>query len=247
MSMADGLFNPSRLYEALKQYGLLPKHVNMYPGGDTTGMYNPEINRLVAEDTSRLGKDQYPRDATMATMAHEMTHAVQNNLLLNTAMTIQRKKQQGEKITDQEQQYLRASEQIFADQFGNVGSFDRRKFMKDTESYKSMMKDFYSSPRGDKDFERYRKSPSEAQAFGVGNMSYRSDLSRPGQNPHLDPSMAQEFDILLSMYQNLPESLKSSAASSKKAQIERNRQTSKDIYMEYAKDIFQNPFEPTIK
>jgi hypothetical protein len=245
--MADGLFNPSRLYEALKQYGLLPKYANMYPGGDATGLFNPEINRLVAKDTSLIGKDPYQRDATMATMAHEMTHAVQNNLLLNTAMEIQYKKQRGEKLSDQEQQYLRASEQIFSDQFGNVGSFDRRKFVKDTESYKNMMKDFYSSPRGDKEFERYRKSPSEAQAFGVGNMSYASDLSRPGQNPHLDPSMAQEFDILLSMYQNLPESLKSSAATVKQSRIEKNRQSSKDFYMDYAKDLFKNPFEPTIK
>jgi hypothetical protein len=59
--------------------------------------------------------------------------------------------------------------------------------------------------------------------------------------------MAQEFDILLSMYQNLPESLKNSAAISKQTQIEKNRQTSKDFYLESAKDMFKNPFEPTIK
>ena len=245
--MADGLFNASRLYEALKQYGLLPKHANYSPAGDSQGLFSAQLNRVVAPDASLVGKDQYARDATMATLAHEMTHAVQNNLLLNTAMTIQRKKQQGEKITDQEQQYLRASEQIFADQFGNVGSFDRRKFEQDRKSYQTMAKDFYSSPQGRKDFESYRRSPSEAQAFGVGNMSRQSDLSRPGQNPHFDPSMATEFDILLSMYQNLPESLKSSAASAKKAQIEKNREKSDDYYLQTAKDLFKNPFEPTIK
>ena len=245
--MADGLFNASRLYEVLKQYGLLPKHANYSPAGDSQGLFSAQLNRVVAPDASLVGKDQYPRDATMATLTHEMTHAVQNNLLLNTAMTIQRKKQQGEKITDQEQQYLRASEQIFADQFGNVGSFDRRKFEQDTKSYQAMAKDFYSSPQGRKDFESYRRSPSEAQAFGVGNMSRQSDLSRPGQNPHFDPSMATEFDILLSMYQNLPESLKSSAASAKKAQIEKNREKSDDYYLQTAKDLFKNPFEPTIK
>ena len=245
--MADGLFNPSRLYEVLKQYGLLPKHANYSPAGDASGLFSAELNRVVAPDASLVGRDQYPRDATMATLAHEMTHAVQNNLLRNTAIAIQQKKQKGEKLTDQEQQYLRASEQIFSDQFGNIGNFDSRKYRKDAESYQNMAKDFYSSPYGRKEFESYRRSPTEAQAFGVGNMSYKSDLSRPGQNPHFDPSMATEFDILLSMYQNLPESLKSSAASAKKAQIEKNRQNSDDYYLQTAKDLFKNPFEPTIK
>ena len=245
--MADGLFNPSRLYEVLKQYGLLPKHANYSPAGDASGLFSAELNRVVAPDASLVGRDQYPRDATMATLAHEMTHAVQNNLLRNTAIAIQQKKQKGEKLTDQEQQYLRASEQIFSDQFGNIGNFDSRKYRKDAESYQNMAKEFYSSPYGRKDFENYRRSPTEAQAFGVGNMSYKSDLSRPGQNPHFDPSMATEFDILLSMYQNLPESLKSSAASAKKAQIEKNRQNSDDYYLQTAKDLFKNPFEPTIK
>lgn len=245
--MADGLFNPSRLYEVLKQYGLLPKHANYSPAGDAQGLFSSELNRVVAPDASLVGRDQYPRDATMATLAHEMTHAVQNNLLRNTAIAIQQKKQKGQTLTDQEQQYLRASEQIFSDQFGNIGNFDSRKYRKDAESYQNMAKEFYSSPYGRKDFENYRRSPTEAQAFGVGNMSYKSDLSRPGQNPHFDPSMATEFDILLSMYQNLPESLKSSAASAKKAQIEKNRQNSDDYYLQTAKDLFKNPFEPTIK
>jgi len=245
--MADGLFNASRLYEVLKQYGLLPKHANYSPAGEASGLFSAELNRLVAPDASLVGRDQYARDATQATLAHEMTHAVQNNLLENTAYQIQKKKQQGGKLTDQEQQYLRAAEQVFARQYGNVGSFNKANLRADTKSYKDMVKDMFTSPTGNKDFETYRKSSDEAQAFGVGNMSYQSDLRRPGQNPHFDPSMAQEFDILLSMYQNLPESLKSSAALSKQTQIEKNRQNSKDYYLESAKDMFKNPFESTIK
>ena len=245
--MAGGLFNSSRLYEVLKQYGLLPKHANYSPAGEASGLFSPELNRLVAPDASLAGTNQYVRDSTQATLAHEMTHAVQNNLLENTAYQIQKRKQQGAKLTDQEQQYLRAAEQLFARQYGNVGSFNRANARSDTQSYKNMVKDMFTSPTGNKDFETYRKSVDEAQAFGVGNMSYKSDLSRPGQNPHFDPSMATEFDILLSMYQNLPESLKSSAASTKKAQIEKNRQNSDDYYLQTAKDIFKNPFEPTIK
>ena len=245
--MADGLFNASRLYEVLKQYGLLPKHANYSPAGSASGLFSAELNRVVAPDASLVGKDQYPVDATMATLTHEMTHAVQNNLLENTAIEIQKKKQQGTKLTDQEQQYLRAAEQIFARQYGNIGSYNSANLRADTKSYKEMTKDMFSSPTGNKDFESYRKSPDEAQAFGVGNMSRKSDLRRPGQNPHFDPSMATEFDILLSMYQNLPDSLKSSAASVKRSQIEKSRLNSEDFYLKSSKDIFKNPFESTIK
>ena len=158
-----------------------------------------------------------------------------------------KKKQQGAKLTDQEQQYLRAAEQIFARQYGNVGSFNRADFRADTKSYKDMVKDMFTSPTGNKDFESYRKSVDEAQAFGVGNMSYPSNLRRSGQNPHFDSSMATEFDILLSMYQNLPESLKSSAAVSKQTQIEKIDKILKIIILNPQKIMFKNPFEPTIK
>ena len=53
--MADGLFNPSRLYEALKQYGLLPKHANYSPAGDANGLFSAELNRVVAPDASLVG------------------------------------------------------------------------------------------------------------------------------------------------------------------------------------------------
>ena len=245
--MADSLFDPSRLYEALKQYNLLPKHANYSPSGGATGLFSPELNRLVAPDAALVGKDQYPRDATMATLSHEMTHAVQSNLLENTAYEIQKKKQSGQQLTDQEQQYLRAAQQIFGKQYANVGNFNSSQYRADTAAYKNMVKNMYSSPTGNKDYEAYRTSPDEAQAFGVGNMSYQSDLKRTGQNPHFDPSMATEFDILFSMYKNLPESLKSSAAVTKKAQIEKNRRNSDDYYLQTAKDLFKNPFEPTIK
>jgi hypothetical protein len=245
--MADGLFNPSRLYDVLKQYGLLPKQANMYPAGEATGLFNPEINRVVAPDASLTGRNEDLRDQNLNTLAHEMSHSVQQNLLINTAIAIQKKKQQGAKLTDQEQQYLRASEQMFVDQFGNVGSFDKSKNRSDTKAFENMSRQMYTSPRGDKDYERYRRSPMEAQAFGVGKMSVPSNQRSEGENPHFNPSMATEFDILLSMYQNLPESLKRSAALSKQTQIEKNRETSKDMYLNYSRDIFKNPFEPTIK
>ena len=245
--MADGLFNPSRLYEVLNQYGLLPKHANFSPAGEASGLFSPETNRLVAPDAKLAGRDQFSQEYTLGTLAHEMTHAVQNNLLLNTAMTLQKKKQQGEKLSDQEVQYLRASEQIFADQFGNIGNWDKSKYQKDLKSYQNFTQGMYASPEGNTNYESYRRSPTEAQAFGVGSMSYQTKRRSTGANPHLDPSMTTEFDILLSMYENLPKSLKESSALTKKTQIQKNRQGSKDIYLDLSGDMLKNPFPDTTR
>ena len=245
--MADGLFNPSRLYEVLNQYGLLPKHANFSPAGEASGLFSPEINRLVAPDSKLSGNDQLLKEYKLKTLSHEMTHAVQNNLLMNTAMTLQKKKQQGEKLSDQEAQYLRASEQIFADYFGNIGNYNKSKAMGDVRQFENFTKKMYSDTQGNTDYQRYRTKPIEAQAFGVGNMSYQTPTRSSGANPHLDPSMTTEFDILLSMYQNLPESLKTSAAMAKQGQIERNRQTSKDVYLDLSGDMLKNPFADTTR
>jgi hypothetical protein len=78
-------------------------------------------------------------------------------------------------------------------------------------------------------------------------MSFPSNLRRTGVNPHFDPSMTTEFDILLSMFEKLPESLKRSAAMEKQAKIEKNRQGSNDVYLNLSNDMFQNPFESTVK
>jgi len=245
--MADNLFDPSRLYEALKQYGLLPKHANFFPTGEASGLFSPEINRLVAPDSKLSGNDQLLKEYKLKTLSHEMTHAVQHNLLMNTAMTLQKKKQQGEKLSDQEAQYLRASEQIFADYFGNIGNYNQSKAMGDVKQFENFTKKMYSDTQGNTDYQRYRTKPIEAQAFGVGNMSYQTPTRSSGANPHFDPSMTTEFDILLSMYQNLPESLKTSAATVKQGQIERNRQTSKDVYLDLSGDMLKNPFADTTR
>jgi hypothetical protein len=245
--MADGLFNASRLYEVLNQYGLLPKHNNISPVGNASGLFSPDINRLVAPDATLAGRDKFSQEYTLGTLAHEMTHAVQNNLLMNTAQVIQEKKQSGQPLTDQEKQYLRASEQIFAKQYGNIGNLDTSKLKKDVKSYQNFAEGMYSSPSGNAEYESYRRSPTEAQAYGVGNMAYQSRFRTSGANPHFEPSMATEFDILLSMYQNLPESLKSSAATIRQKQIEKNRQSTNDIYIDTSGNMLKNPFPDTTR
>jgi hypothetical protein len=241
--MADSnLFDPSRLYEALRQQGLLPKVTGFTPPGKASGLFNSSINRIAAAVPTKT-KIMPEYDTNI--LAHEMTHAVQNNLLRDTAGRIQKKIEQGEKVSDQERQFLRASEQIFASSFANVGYYDSSKHRKDIEDYNKQVRSQYTGTN--KDFGSYRTSPDEAQAFGVGNMT--TNLSAMGNqvNPHLDPSMTTEFDILLSLYQKLPESLRTSSAQAQQQQIQQNRQTSKDVYLPMANDLFADPFKYSIK
>jgi hypothetical protein len=240
--MADSLFDPSRLYEALRQQGLLPKVTNFSPPGSAEGLFAPSINRIAANIPSPM--DSRP-DYNKNILAHEMTHAVQNNLLQDTAWRIQKKIEQGEKVSDQERQFLRASEQIFANSFARMGNYNSAQHRNDLKAYKDQVRSQYTGT--DKEYGSYRTSPGEAQAFGVGNMA-TNRLSIGNQvNPHLDPSMATEFDILLSMYQKLPESLRASSAAAKQAQIEKERSTSKDVYLQLSNDLLKNPFPPSIK
>jgi hypothetical protein len=167
--MADNLFNSSRLYEALKQYNLLPKYGNFTPPR-YAGLFNEQTNTLIAPSND---KD---------TMSHEMTHAVQFNLLKEAAQVIQNKKKANQPLTDQEAQYLRASEQIFKEQYGNVYNYDRSKDVQDTEALKGVQ-GLYKDPKKDKDMQYYRTKPTEMQAFGVGRMSQPSVA---GITPNVD-------------------------------------------------------------
>jgi hypothetical protein len=240
--MADRLFDPSRLYEALKQQNLLPRFGNFTPPGKE-GLFNSQTNTLVAESSNR--------DA----MAHEMTHAVQFNLLKEAAQVIQNKKKAGQSLTDQEAQYLRAAEQIFKEQYGNVYQYDRSKDVQDTTALKGVQS-LYADPKKDKDMQYYRTKPTEMQAFGVGRMSQpsvagiapnRDAAMTTGANPHLDPTMTTEFDILFSMFNSLPKDLQNSVGVSRQNNVKENRQFYNDTYLPYTSDIFSNPFPRSIK
>lgn len=78
-------------------------------------------------------------------------------------------------------------------------------------------------------------------------MSVKGARPTPGANPHLDPTMTQEFDILFSMFNSLPQDLKQSVATSRQENVKENRKFYDDPYLPYATDLFSNPFPPSIK
>lgn len=222
--MADGLFKPYRMYETLEKQGLLPELVFEELKG-RAGEYRP------SENTIALAKEN------KKTMAHEMTHAVQTNLLEATATYLGNKKD----LSEKEAQFLRAYNQLTGNKIGGssklttpsekdilkqyqdyIQSFIFDRFDKDTKSILnsplSKDKDIRASQEAYKKWHEYRTTPDELQAWGVGYTSTpEQDDSVPS---HVNPSMTTEFDILLSMYEGLPDVIKKQAVTQRKGNIE---------------------------
>lgn len=226
-----GLFDASRLYEALAAQGLLPQHSPI-----RSGYYDQSANRMTG--------------ITPSTMAHEMTHAVQWNLLMNSARAIQEKKREGEKVSPQEDQFLDAIQKMYGDSFGTVGQRDLRTRTNQEQSQRikeAQLKDLYKS-KGNRDYDLYRTGRRELEAFGVGDMS---SMNVPQDvPPHLNPTMAQEFDVLFTLYNSLPASVKESFAGKRKEELEwmknRGYRDEKLDVLDF-EDFRADPFKPTIK
>jgi hypothetical protein len=232
--MADGLFDPSRLYNVLKEQGLLPRVSKQYSPEVGEPSYYPVFNKLFTG-----------RNAVRSTVAHEMTHAVQANIIQATAKYLAEK----EDKTEQEKQYLSAYQKLM---LGNEGMSSYRyteNMEKLSEPYRKSVEALYGKPLKSES-DKYRTSPDEAQAFGVGNMSISGQPFMFAQK-HMDPSYATEFDILLSMYDKLPSNIKQATTAKRKDDIgyttkwfgKQNKGLEQNA--EFS-DLFSDPFAPTV-
>ena len=228
-----GLFDASRLYEALREVGLLPQHSNI-----TGGRYSPDTNKMTGRSPE--------------TMAHEMTHAAQWNLLMNSARNIQEKKRNDQEVSPQEEQFLQGIQKIYGESFGTIGQRDygtKVRQKQATETREKQIQGMYK-PFKDEDYNSYRTSRRELEAFGVGSFAKGTERYVTDEQPHLNPTMAQEFDILFSLYNSLPASVKQDFAGKRKAEIEAGRKgNSGDRIMDVLdfEDLTADPFKPTIK
>jgi hypothetical protein len=240
--MADGLFNPSRLYQVLKETSLLPSLSTQSPPSGALATYNESTNRLMAPTY----------DETF--LPHELTHAVQFNLLQDAASRIQKKKKERQKITDQEKQFLEASQKIFEETFSFLPDKKGREAVKIGKAARQAGLETMYDPldRGDR-FTSYRTQPTELQGWGVGEMSsQRGSVAGKEGTTHLNPTATTEFDILLSMYLQLPQDIRQQFTQQRKQTIQENREA--DNFREDPRwsryrfdDIFSDPFAPTIK
>lgn len=242
-----GLFDPSSIYLQLAQAGLLPQWAQQRPITGADGSYNPDRNKMVAAapDTS----------FNRGTLAHETTHAAQFNLLYPAFNRITDKIKQGMDISPAEAQYFEAAKKLLNIQ--PFGKFSANEDRTNRESLKKTVDSMYRSKSRDEGYKNYRTQLHELQAFGVGNMTEggmhgatKQELIGSGYSPHLDPSFASEFDIIMALYGKLPSSLKQEANTKRKEDIKANDKfygTDKnDSYYRY-EDLNKDPFKPSIK
>jgi hypothetical protein len=224
--MADGLLNPSFLYEELETRGLLP----LISRQTERGKYDSDANRMSGN--------------TPSTMAHELTHAAQWNLLMNSAKGIQEKKRSGAKVSSQENQFLDAMQKTYGESFGTAGQANKRNQEQAGRVRQAQLQSLYNTS-GNPKYDSYRTSRRELEAFGVGDMTSMGNLD---VKPHLNPTMAQEFGVLFELYKSVPEEAKQSFANKRQADLDWMRQRG---YRDQALDPLrfepfgQNPFAPT--
>jgi hypothetical protein len=232
--MADGLFSgfdPSRLYNVLKEQELLPQTARQVSPESGNPAYYRDFNFLYT------GEAQH-RD----TVAHEMTHAVQHNIIRATAETLEKK----DKKTKQELQFLDAYQKLMAPD-GMVK--DARKTQANKAAFNKTAAALYGKPVETR-YDRYRTSPTETQAWGVGAHSNPNrPLFRP--QPHMDASYTTEFDMLLSMYDKLPSQLKQASAVKRKEDLTFSKNWFKEQRQQLEgaselNELFSDPFAPTV-
>jgi hypothetical protein len=238
------LFNPSEVYNLLAEQGLLPRWIQRRPYSDASGEYDTVENTVIARNPKSEGQ--------RATLAHEMSHAVQYRLLFNAASEIAKKIMEGEKVTKEERQFLDTANKTFASNFGPIGSLRQQKQAVEAgkQTLEGALSRLYPSNKKD-DYYFYRTTPRELQAFGIGRSSVndpqQSAWMREGtQNPHLDPSFATEFSILMEQFKGLPSKLKENVSNRSKQYLEGERKNTRYKEDKFV-DVFEDPFKPGLK
>jgi hypothetical protein len=240
------LFNPSEVYNLLAEQGLLPRWIQRSPYSGARGEYDTVENTIIAPTPSKENKQK------AATLAHEMSHAVQYRLFFNAASEIAKKIMDGEKVTKEERQFLDTANKTFASNFGPVGSLRQQKQAVEAgkQTLEGTLARLYPETKKD-DFYFYRTTPRELQAHGLGRASVsdpqqRIWMSKVPQNVHLDPSFATEFSILMEQFKGLPSQLKENISSRSKKSVESERKNTPYKEDKFV-DVFEDPFKPGLK
>lgn len=236
------LFNPSELYDILARQGALPQWAQQRPYTSANAEYNATDNRVIAPSAAD------PRDTRdRSSLSHEMSHAVQFQLFMEAARKIQEKRRNDEKVTPEETRFLNAAQKMYLDSFGTIGQGNPKEYQKRKENLAAAVNRMYAKDGKDPQYDSYRTSPVELQAFGIGRFTDKGEQRQSRSsvaNGHLDPSFATEFALLLEMFKRLPEDTKTRRKALDDF-INKSRQSSKEPYQ--FEDITADPFKPSIK
>ena len=232
----SGLFDPTPMWEQIQNQGLLPQRVNS--SLNSGAVYYPNQNSMVAktlnaQDTSQM---EYMRD----TLAHEYTHAWNENILKPLITEISAK----EDRTPEEENFLKATKQLAGDIFAEVepnkvlGALNKRDYL-----------GYLEKLTGDNKIHRLKQKDQERQSYPIGEMtanavvdpSYKVAIDEQGT--HRNASVTTDYSILMDFVDRLPEATKKAAAQKRLEGIKEFPEGSNQKgWMQDAKQDLTNPF-----
>jgi len=191
---------------------------------------------LSNQDTNRM---EDMRD----TLAHEYTHAWNENILKPLIATIEAK----ENKTEQEENFLKAASQLAGDIYPELNVDNAIGKL----SKKGDYLDYLKSLLGGREIHELQDSPDERQSYAIGQMTSNA-TSNPnyanayqGNNNlgHRNATIATDYSILIDLAARLPENIKKEAAKKRLENIKEFSETSQQKgWMEDAKKDLTNPF-----
>ena len=245
----SGLFNPTPMWQQIKEQGLLPPRVDA--SLNIGAVYYPNQNSMIAETLS--DRDTTYMENERNTLTHEYVHAWNENILKPLIAEISTKKDR----TKEEEQFLKATKQLAGDIYPEAeperpgleaqAQAARRNLESMSESSKYV--DYLKSLASGKKIHPLKDKPEERQGYSIGEMTANAlpdpdySVAIDEQGTHRNATIATDYSILIDMVARLPEATKKAAAQKRLESIkgfpEESRQKG---WMEDSKQDLVNPF-----
>lgn len=245
----SGLFNPTPLWEQIKEQGLLPRRVNA--SSNAGALYYPNQNSMVVE-TMRPNDMSYAENMR-GTLAHEYTHAWNENILKPLIAVISAKKDK----TEQEEQFLKAAKGLAGDIYPEAEperpglEAQAQAASRDLQSMVDSGKyvDYLKSLAAGRKIHPIKNTQDERQSYSIGEMTANA-LPDPEYSPiideqgsHRNATVATDYSILIDMVDRLPKEIKEAAAKRRLNSIKEFPENSNvRWWMEDAEQDLENPF-----
>lgn len=245
----SGLFNPTPMWQQIKEQGLLPPRVDA--SLNVGAVYYPNQNSMIAETLS--DRDTTYMENERNTLTHEYVHAWNENILKPLIAEISTKKDK----TKEEEQFLKATKQLAGDIYPEAeperpgleaqAQAARRNLESMSESSKYV--DYLKSLASGKKIHPLKDKPEERQGYSIGEMTANAlpdpdySVAIDEQGTHRNATIATDYSILIDMVARLPEATKKAAAQKRLESIKEFPEESRQKgWMEDSKQDLVNPF-----
>ena len=232
-----GLFDPTPMWEQLKAQGLLPQRVDA--SLNTGAVYYPNQNSMVTE--TLRGQDSEYKEKMRDTLAHEYTHAWNENILKPLIAEISEK----ENRTPKEENFLRATKQLAGDIYPEPASNKVLDSLIDKAKYLGYLIEL----TGDSKVHPLKQQDQERQSYSIGQMTANAppnsdyDVAIDEGGSHRNAGITQDYSVLIDLAASLPEETKKAAAQRRLGNIREFSEDSRQkTWMQDAKQDLTNPF-----